>query len=199
MLINKKWFTDHKACSEGYEYVLEYFKDKESVEVDIFINQLIADSKYEWANWTITKASTKEQAVRYAISAAELVLPIYENKYPNSKEPRAAIEATKNWLENPTEKNTKICKAAAHAAYVSYTTIYASAGYTTSAASYAASAAYTAASASAVFYLVYASHAADYAISAAFYAYAAASYGTNNEEIWLKILNYGLELLRKEN
>ena len=45
----------------------------------------------------------KEESVKLAIFAAELVIDIYEKKYPNDDRPRKAIEAAKGWLENPSE------------------------------------------------------------------------------------------------
>ena len=40
----------------------------------------------------------KEEAVRLAIFAAELVIGIYEKKYPKDDRPRKAIESAKTWL-----------------------------------------------------------------------------------------------------
>jgi hypothetical protein len=90
---------------------------------------------------------TKEMSVKLAIYAAELVLPIFEAKYPNDKRPAEAIAAAKKYLKNPT----------AYAAYAAH----AAANAAANAASYAANAAA---------YAAYAAHAAANAASHAAYA-----------------------------
>jgi len=55
----------------------------------------------------------KTISVKVAIFSAESVLNIFEEKYPDDDRPRKAIEAAKNYLENP----TKAAAAAADAAY----------------------------------------------------------------------------------
>lgn len=71
----------------------------------------------------------KIASVRLGIVAAEMVLGIYEEKYPDNKVPRLAIEAAKAWIKNPS------CAASAASA------ASCAANYAASAASYAANAA----------------------------------------------------------
>ena len=52
-----------------------------------------------------------------AIQCAERVLFIFEEKFPDDKRPRKAIEAAKVYLANPTEENKKATAAAAADAY----------------------------------------------------------------------------------
>ncbi len=61
----------------------------------------IQDNKEVWSDMRIVKAYhwTKNDSVELAIYAAELVIDIYEKKYPNDDRPRKAIEAAKNYLE----------------------------------------------------------------------------------------------------
>lgn len=75
--------------------------------------------------------STKKQIrVQFSILCAERVLPIFEQRYPDDKRPRQAIEAAKEWMRNPTEKNAKIAYAAAIAVLVASNAVYAiEAGY----------------------------------------------------------------------
>ena len=56
---------------------------------------------------------TKEDSVKLAVYAAELVIGIYEKRYPNDDRPRKAIKAAKAYLKNPSD-------SAANAAYVAY-------------------------------------------------------------------------------
>jgi hypothetical protein len=59
-----------------------------------------------------------KEKLSLAIQCAERVLFIWEEKYPNNKSPRKAIEAAKVYLANPTEENKKATNiAATDAAY----------------------------------------------------------------------------------
>ena len=64
--------------------------------------------------WTLEKCGETDvsKLVFCACEIAERVLPLFETQYPNDKRPREAIEAARNYAENPTEEN----RAAAHAA-----------------------------------------------------------------------------------
>ena len=46
------------------------------------------------------KLATKEQNQQIAIDVAEIVLHIYEEKYPDDKRPREAIQAAKDYLRD---------------------------------------------------------------------------------------------------
>jgi len=50
--------------------------------------------------------------VSYAVFAAEQVLPFYEKKYPNDDRPRKAIEAAKKCIDNPSDENKEVARAA---------------------------------------------------------------------------------------
>ncbi len=50
---------------------------------------------------------TYKQYVSYAVFAAEQVLDIFENKYPDDKRPRKAIQAAKKCIKNPSKENKK--------------------------------------------------------------------------------------------
>ena len=54
--------------------------------------------------------------VKYAVFAAEQVIDLFEQKYPDDKRPREAIEAAKKCIDDPSEKN-KVAAAAYTAAY----------------------------------------------------------------------------------
>ena len=88
----------------------------------------------------------KPLSVFLAIGFAERALPIWEAEYPEDMRPRRAIEAAKEWLNNPS--------ADAYAARATYAAAYAAAdaaAYAAYAAAYAATyaAAYAAADAAA--------------------------------------------------
>ena len=172
MEITEAWLTKQKACREGVEW---WEKCGETKDVAV-LKKLIKGKYLPWANWLIVRVMTYRQFVRYAVYAAEQVLPIYEKKYPKDDRPRKAIEAAKKCIDNPSEENKKAAAASANAA-------------TAYAASAATSAAYAAAYASAAAYA--AASAADASAADA----SAAAYTDAYADMRIKILNYGIKLL----
>jgi hypothetical protein len=124
--------------------------------------------------WVWKKVATVDKAALFGLKCAESVLNIFENRYPDDKRPRLALEAVKTYLDNPTEENKKACKtAAAYAADAIADAAYAAA-YAAYAAAYAAyAAAYAADVADAAYAAAYAADVADaaYAYAAAYAAY----------------------------
>ena len=173
---------DYHACDSGYQWWL----DKDSPHDGIpTLKKLIKEDRNDWANWLIVRLMTHDQKVRYAIYAAEQVLSIYEKKYPADDRPRKAIQAAKNYLKNKSTKN----KQAAAAAYAA----------AAADAAYAAAGAYDAAAAAA--YTAYAAAYAAAAAAAAAGAYdaaAAAAYAAERKKMQIKILDYGIKLLKNK-
>ena len=104
--ITQKYLESHNACQPGMRWVTE--NKLIGLSAIDFLNKLIEAEKLDWANWLIVRVMNKKQKVQYAVFAAEQVLHIFENKYPNDDRPRKAIEAAKNYLENPSVR-TKNC------------------------------------------------------------------------------------------
>jgi hypothetical protein len=181
MLITKEWLKNKEACKNGYEFVVKH--NMIGLEHDVFIKKLMDAKKNDWANWVITRFMNKTQCVEYSVFSAEQVISICEEKYPEDKRPRNAIQAAKNWLKNNNSANV----AAASAAYAAASAAYASAAYAASASAAYASASAAAANAAAA--------AADAAYYAAYYA-AKAAYSAS--AIYTKIINYGLEFLKNK-
>ena len=87
--------------------------------VEETINKFILSehtNKYQYSNWLLSKILSKENRIRYAIFAAELVINIFETKYPGDKRPRNAIETAKKYLNNQTDENKNAAAYAANAA-----------------------------------------------------------------------------------
>ena len=105
-------------CSQG----LEWYKKNPTDTVEACVEKLLAETdavcpdRLNWANWLLTRMFTKEQCVKYAIFADEQVIGIYEKKYPEDKRPRKAIDAAKEYLKDPSEKNKAAAGDAARAA-----------------------------------------------------------------------------------
>jgi hypothetical protein len=121
-------------------------------------------------------------AVQWAAECAKRVLRHYEDRYPEDKRPREAIQAALKWAKDPTEANRAATAAAyaADAAYAAYAAAASDATAAAYAAAYAADAAYAAyaAAASAATHAAYAAYAADAA------THAAASDARKKEREW---------------
>jgi len=177
--ITEKWLVKKGACEAGVE-AFKNQKEKDSLKI---LKKLIRVKKLDWANWLIVRVMTYKQYVSYAIYGAEKVIGIFEKKYPNDHRPRRAIRAAQKCIKNPSRKNKAAADAAAtDAAYAADAADAADAA--SAAVDYVAYAAYTAADAADV------AAAAD-AADAAYVAYAATA------KTKLKILKYGISLLKE--
>jgi len=96
MNITQQQLKDWSACTDGYKWACGILKDK-PMEAKKFI-KITADHRMDWANWVIVRVMDYDQYVSYAVYAAEQVIDIYEKKYPNDKRPRNAIEAAKKCI-----------------------------------------------------------------------------------------------------
>ena len=146
MKITKEWLQEINACPSGLRWFNENYKEIESLDL---VDNLIKSkelTKLQWAKWLLSKLFiNRKQKLQYAIFAAEQVIDIYENKYPDNKKPREAIDAAKKVLENDTAENRADAAADAAAAAAdaaAYAAAYAAAAYAAAAAAaYAAAAA----------------------------------------------------------
>lgn len=121
MKITKKYLEKVDACEGGIDWFLAQ-KERDGRAV---VEKLIAEDRLDWANWILSRLLLDDDKIRYAVYAAKQALPIFEDKYPDDKRPRNAINAAIAYLKNPTEKNKKAADAAraaraAHAVYAIY-------------------------------------------------------------------------------
>jgi hypothetical protein len=147
--VTEKFLREQDACPEGREYWIEQNKP----DLREFCLQALADDHFDYANWLIVRCMDHKAKIRYAVFAAELVLPVFEEEYPSDDRPRKAIEAAKAVIARNTRDNRKAARAAAD--------------YDAAAADYAARAARAAARAARA---ADAADAADAAYYAAYYA-----------------------------
>lgn len=128
MKITKKWLDEKGAC------VLDEEKLRAETEFDgdilKIVKHLMSKNRFQDANWLITHCNTEFQNVQYAIFAAEQVLYIFEDRFPEDNRPRLAITAAKEYLENQSEET--------YAADTAYTAAYAAANTAACAADTAA-------------------------------------------------------------
>ena len=78
---------------------------------------LYEQERYEWANWLLCRVMSRRQRIKYAIHAAEPVLPIFEAAYPGDDRPRKAIKAARAYLAHPSPKTRSAAESAADSAW----------------------------------------------------------------------------------
>ncbi len=171
--ITNNWMSKNDACSEAVEWV----KEQNTRDAISLYKLTIKDNHLDWANWGLSRLFNRKQRIQYAVYAAKQVLHIFEEKHPDDKRPRQAIDAAIRCIDNNTAKNR-------HAA--AYAAAYAAASAAASAYAYA----YAAASAAA-----YAAASASADASADAYADAYAAAAAAREKMRKKILAYGIKLL----
>ncbi len=194
--ITIKWLQKKEACIAGQKWFLQQSES----EAPAVIEALIAEKKLDWANWLVVRFLKRKQQIQYAVYAAELVLSIWESKYPNDNRPRKAIEAAKACIIRNSKSNRTAAAYAATAAYAAYAATAAYAAADAATAAYAAAAAADAADAADAAAYAAAAYAAAYA------AYAAAAYAATADAdatayaaaALTKIIRYGINLLEEK-
>jgi hypothetical protein len=111
------YMMDNCGCY-GKSKTAELFfsENKNDISIENILNSDIPLKDKYW--FVVRKTElTKLEKQTIAIDVAEIVLPIYEKRYPNSKAPREAIEAAKQFLGGHISLDILIEKrAAAYAA-----------------------------------------------------------------------------------
>ena len=161
----KQYMRDNCGCYEDTKGKLDacsFMKLDGDISIYDILNSEIPLKDKAW--FVVKKCElTERQHQELAIQCAELVLPIFDAKYPNNDAPRKAIQAATDYLEGNISRGYLL--SAAHASYASYAAY--AAAYAADAASHAAYAASYAAA--------YAADAADAAADAAYAAADAAA------------------------
>lgn len=102
-----KFDGELEMCHAGFHCSVEpydafsFVQGEILAEVEVKGESIKEKDKEVWSEMRVVKVYkwTKKDSVRLAIYAAELVLKIYEDRYPNDKRPREAIEAAKRYLK----------------------------------------------------------------------------------------------------
>jgi len=177
--ITKQWLQKKKACQEAVDWVVNQ-SDKD--EFALF-KKCLAEKRFEWASWCMVRRLSLPDKRRYAIYAANQVLYLFADEYPNDKRPRRALAAARKYLKAPTKKNANTAYAAGGdsraAGDVAFSTAAVHAAY---AAAHTGHAVYAAA---------HAVHAVDYADAAIVHAVHA-----DADAVRIKILKYGVKLYK---
>ena len=179
----KEFMATNCGCYSQEQLNNTSFMKLEVITLDSILDSEIPLKDKYW--FCCKKLFTKEQNQQIAIGAAEIVLEIYEIKYPNNKSLREAIQAAKDYLNNTEitlqelrkKRNAATAAAAdAAAADAAAAAYYAAAAAASDAAADAADTA-AAAAVTAAAYAAY--YAADTAVTAAAYYATAASAATD--------------------
>ena len=114
----KQFMIDNCGCYSEEKLMSCSFMQTEEVTLEsIFKSEIPTKDKF-W--FYCKKVATKKQNQRLAIDVAEIVLPVYENRYPENKAPREAIEAAKLYLTGHISLEQLLLKRRAAAAYAAY-------------------------------------------------------------------------------
>ena len=103
-----KWLISKDACSDG----LAFSEGKSMQETWDSLKRA------GWMMWLYRQRNVnKKKCVMVAIYSAELCIKNFEDKYPNDKRPREAIESARKVLKNDTKKNRSAALSAAWSAW----------------------------------------------------------------------------------
>jgi hypothetical protein len=129
--ITKKWLIKHEACCSKEDMD----RAEEIGDVRAICHKLLEADRFDDANWLFTGLLNKDGLRRYSINAAEAILSVFENEFPEDKRPRLAIEAAKKCLKHKSKENKPNTAAAYTYAAIAFT--HAAAAYTYARAAYA--------------------------------------------------------------
>jgi hypothetical protein len=106
-------------CSEQAIHALRYVRGEILARVECAGEHQADTDKECWQRMRIVQAWrwTKKDSVALACYAARLVLSHFEQRFPEDRRPRVAIEAAEAWLKDPTDAVGAAASAAASAAY----------------------------------------------------------------------------------
>ena len=113
MRITTKYILSLDPCKDRLDNYLNFYKDTDfSVAEFLKLENLSYTDKI----WVWKKFATINEAALFGLKCAESVLHIFESKYPGDKRPSKALESVRSFLNDPTEENKKLCRAANAAA-----------------------------------------------------------------------------------
>ena len=115
MELTKDMLLKMNACTPGFDWFNRQNETDVGKLIQLAIDNL-DDDAFSYANWGIPRLLGKTNKIRYAVFAAEQVLPHFAEKHPDDDRPRKAIEAAKAVIEDDSEENRKRTADAAYAA-----------------------------------------------------------------------------------
>ena len=110
--VTLRWLTQQAACAEGEDW----YREHRQTDPRKLLEALIADDKFDWANWLIVRVMERPDYLRYAVFAAGQVIDLFGIQYPEDKRPRTAIEAARRCITDDSSANREAAREAAWAA-----------------------------------------------------------------------------------
>ena len=88
----------HSPCKDGWEKLLNHLNKTQSDDEPLELITILESNGLNDTIWAMRAVEEKNKEIRlFAADCAELVLPIYENKYPDDDRPRKAIQAARDY------------------------------------------------------------------------------------------------------
>ena len=108
----------HSPCKEGWEKLLNHLNKTQADDEPLELRTILESNGLDDTIWALRAVEGKDKEIRlFAADCAEMVLPIYEKKYPDDNRPRLAIQAARDYANGLiTEKELSAASDAALAA-----------------------------------------------------------------------------------
>jgi hypothetical protein len=88
----------HSPCKNGWEKLLNYLNKTQSDDELLELRTILKSNGLNDTIWALVAVEGKDKEMRlFAADCAELVLPIYEKRYPDDNRPRFAIQAARDY------------------------------------------------------------------------------------------------------
>jgi hypothetical protein len=110
---------ENSPCEGGWEKLLNYLNKTEADDEPLELRTILQSNGIQDTIWAFRAVEGKDKEIRlFAADCAELVLPIYENAYPDDNRPRLAILAARDYVNGLiTLEELSAAYAAAYAAW----------------------------------------------------------------------------------
>ena len=97
------------ACEDRYKILLKNLGKTKADDEEITIRQILISNGIQDAIWALRAVEGKDKEIRlFACDCAEMVLPIFEEKYPDDMRPRRAIEVSRRYANEDATKEELI-------------------------------------------------------------------------------------------
>jgi hypothetical protein len=89
---------EHSPCEDGWKKLLNHLNKTQSDDEPLELRTILESNGLNDTIWAFRAVEGKDKEIRlFAADCAELVLPIYEKRYPNDDRPHKAIQEARNY------------------------------------------------------------------------------------------------------
>ena len=108
---------EHRPCEDGWEKLLKSLKKTKADDEELSLEHILESNGVADAIWCLRTVDGYDREKRlFACDAADHVLHLYEEKYPDDDRPRKAIEVSRRYADGEATSD-ELVAAAARAAY----------------------------------------------------------------------------------